>query len=312
MPETKLYFGMYRALVVDNKDPDMFGRVLIWCSDTMPEVSKDKGIWARSANNRVGGRNNEGTSNHQYAGTSYIPLEGSWVWIFYEGGNPNRPYYFAALDLENTKTLPENQLGGAYQYKWVIFKSHSGRTIVISDDKDDARVEITGKKRQLTNPPSGDTGSVYTIDGNQTTILLDERSGKEKILIRTHKGDFFNIDVENRKLQAQFESDIQIKSNGSVYVTAGKEMHLKSEEGTFIYSKGPVNTYALDSLLMTGSESIEEQSGGDFNMQAGGVMNELAGATVQIQGTSTNIQSGANPAGAATTDKDATPEENRD
>jgi hypothetical protein len=312
MPEVKSYFGMYRGLVVDNKDPEQFGRVLVWIPDLMPEVSQDQGIWARPANNPVGGRNTDGNSGHYYMGTSYIPKIGSWMLLFFEGGNPNRPYYFAALDLENTKVLPENQLGGEYQHKWTIFKSHDGRTIVISDDPNDARTEITGKKRQLTNSPSGDTDSVYAIDGNQTTILFDERSGKEKILIRTYQGDFFNIDIENRKLHAQFESDIQIKSNGSIYITAEKEMHLKSGEVLNIYSKGPINTFALDSLVMTGSQSIEEQSGGDFNMQASGVINELAGGTVQIQGISTNIQSGANPSEAAEEASSASPVGNRD
>jgi len=313
MPErTEPKLGIYRARVVDNKDPDQFGRVLVWIPDIMIEVDPTKGIWARPANNPIGGRNDEEDESNYYTGTSYIPRKGSWILVFFEGGNINRPYYFSALDLENTKVLPENQLGKEYQHKWTIFKSHDGRCIIISDDPDDARTEITGKKRQLSNPPSGDTGSVYTIDGNQTTILLDERDGKEKILIRTHQGDFFNIDIENRKLQIQFESDFQIKSNGSIYITAEKEMHLKSGEGTFIYSKGPINAFALDSLVITGSQSIEEQSGGDFNMQATGIMNELAGGTVQIQGTSTVIQSGASPSQAANQATGSTPIGDRD
>ena len=310
--ETRQYFGFYRAKVVENKDPEMFGRVLVWAPDTMPEVDQDKGIAARPANNPIGGRNIEESDEHHYMGSSYIPRKGSWIWIFYEGGNPNRPYYFAGLDLENTKVLPENQLGKEYQHKWTIFKSHDGRCIIISDDPDDSRTEITGKKRQLSNPPSGDTGSVYTIDGNQTTILLDERSGKEKILIRTYQGDFFNIDIENRKLQAQFESDIQIKTNGSIYITAEKEMHLKSGEGTFVYSKGPVNVDALDSLLLTGSGSIEECSAMNLNLQASGAMNELAGETIRIHGLSTNIQTGASPSDTASSATGATPQGNRD
>jgi len=148
--------------------------------------------------------------------------------IFFENGNPNNPYYISGLDLENSMVLPECQTG-EYDKKWVIFKSHDGRCIVISDDSEDARIEITGKKRQINNPPSGDVSSTTTIDGNMTTILLDERSGSEKLLVRTYKGDFLNIDIENRKLQIKFESDITIESSGSIFIKAAADINLKAD-----------------------------------------------------------------------------------
>ena len=138
-------FGNWRAKIVDNKDPQKFGRCLVWIPDLMPEVPDSQGLWARPANNPLGGRNMENSDEHHYMGTSYIPKKGSWVFVFFEAGNVNRPYYFGALDLENTKVLPENQLGSNYEDKWTLFKSHDGRVIVVSDDPDDARIEIGGK-----------------------------------------------------------------------------------------------------------------------------------------------------------------------
>ena len=78
-------------------------------------------------------------------------LNGASYLDFFENGNPNRPYYLGGLNLQNTKILPECQVGNNPHKKWVIYKSNSGRTIVISDDPDDERVEITGKKRQLSS-----------------------------------------------------------------------------------------------------------------------------------------------------------------
>lgn len=226
---TRLY-GNYRAKVVENRDEQKMGRVLVWIPDLMPEVSDRTGIWARPANNPIGGRNIEEVSDHHYMGSCYIPKKGAWVWIMFEAGNINRPYYWGALDIENTTVLPENQLGPNFTDKWTIFKTHEGRTIVMSDDDFDQRVEITGTKRQLSGPPTGNTGSVYPIDGNQTTILLDERDGKQKVLIRTYKGDFFHVDIDERKLQAFFEDDIEIKTNKSFYLTAKEQIHIKSKE----------------------------------------------------------------------------------
>lgn len=346
------FYGFYRAKVVNNKDPDKFGRVLLWIPDLMPQVSDDEGLWARPANNPIGGRNNEEDSEHHYMGTSYIPKIGSWLWVFFENGNPNRPYYWGALDLENTKVLPENQLGSNYEDKWTVFKSHDGRCIVVSDDPDDKRIEITGRKMNLSSPPTGDTSSVYTIDGNQTTILLDERDGKEKVLIRTHKGDFLHIDVDEQKLQAFFESDIHIKTNSKLYITSEDEMHLSTNKKLFVYSKedmehktdAKIHTEAKDEIHLKSTTShIFNQAAQNVHLKAGGdvlkeavgkisnknlksyhidstdSINILSAADVNIDGSTLNEQGGASQPGDPATDSntaiqatEATPEGNRD
>lgn len=314
MHESKL-FGNYRAKVVDNKDPQKFGRVLVWIPDIMPLVQDNEGIWARPANNPVGGRNMEDNKDNWYAGTSFIPRKGSWVWIFFEGGNINRPYYWSALDLENTTVLPENQLGNEYQHKWTILKSSKGRTIIVSDDPGDERVEITGKKRELKNPPTGDTDSVYKIDGNQTTILLDERDGKEKLLIRTRKGDFFHVDIDQQQLQAYFEKDIIIKTKGSFLLTAEEDIHIKAKVGNINITaeSGDINEKSSGrSFRQSGSDS-HNLSGGNYSIQAGSEINEKAGGNVNIDGANTLEQCGASgnsdPATVAT---DANPKGGRD
>lgn len=313
MPDDEKFHGFYRAKVVDNNDPQKFGRVLVWIPDLMPFVSDRGGIWARPANNPVGGRNIEnGTENH-YAGTAYIPRSGSWLWVFFEAGNPNRPYYFAALDLENAKTLPEIRVGSNSD-KWVILKSTDGRTVMISDDPDDARVEITGKKRKLKEPPSGDTESVYPIDENQTTILLDERDTQQKILIRTYKGDFIHIDIDEQQLQAYFKSDIQIKTDGSLKILAAENIDLKS-------ITGKINIQASsDDINIKSGGSVNEQSGSDFNIksgsnsnnQASGNINVKAGGNINHDASKINDLGGAaSPAGDAGNAADADPKGDR-
>lgn len=259
--EKSSIYGNWRAQVVDNKDPDKFGRVLIWIPDLMPEVDKKKGIWARPANNPIGGRNTESEKDHYYMGTSYIPKKGAWVFIFFEGGNINLPYYFGALDLENTKVLPENQLGNNYEHKWTLLKTTEGRTIIVSDDPDDARTEITGKKRKMNNPPTGDTDSVYKIDGNQTTILFDERKDKEKILIRTHLGDFIHIDIDEQSLQAYFKNDIRIQCDGDFYLESKGDINIKSKTG--------------DGKIEFEAGNLDIKISGDYKNTVGGKKHDL-------------------------------------
>ena len=311
--------GFFRAKVVENKDPNFFGRVLVWVPAIMPEIPQDQGLWARPANNHSGGRNMD-LPDSNYMGSSFIPKKGSWVAIIFDDGNINKPYYTFALDIENTKVLPENQLGSNYEHKWTIFKSHEGRTIHISDDPDDCRVEITGKKRQITvdEDASGDTQSVYPVLFNQNTILLDERIGKEKILIQTYKGDFIHIDIDSRKLQCKFESDILIESAGSIHITAkdnirmeaGDEMYQESIKGP-TYRKSGMNihdeaeaAYHMKSKKLTNIEStsnninikaskvINQEAGTDFNIKAGTIMNIESGAAFNIKsGAVLNAQS---------------------
>ena len=308
-------YGNWRALVVDNKDTRKFGRVLVWIPDLMPEISRREGIWARPANNPMGGRNMESDSENHYAGSSYIPKKGSWVFVFFEGGNINLPYYFGALDLENTKVLPENQQGSNYEDKWTLFKSHEGRAIVISDDPDDARTEITGKKRQLSSPPTGDLDSVYTIDGNQTTILFDERDGKEKILIRTYKGDFFNVDIEDRKLFAQFESDIEVKTNGDFKLLANGDIDLKSKSGD-IHTEaesGDIDIKAGNAIKQGSGSDFDINAQGNFNYTSSSDINGLAAGNMNHDAAQLNEQCGlATSAATPTSADDADPQGERD
>jgi len=285
------YYGIYRGLVVNNKDPEKMGKVVVWVPDIMPEVSTSEGVWARPANNLIGGRNMEYDQDNWYAGTCYIPKKGSYVFVFFESGNLTNPCYMNALDLENTKVLPENQTGGNYQDKWTILKSSKGRCIVVSDDPEDERVEITGKKRQISEPPTGDIGSVFAIDGNQTTILLDERPGMEKILIRTHKGDFINIDVESQKLHIKFKSDINIETEGNLNIKVA----------------GNMVTQVLGDRSSDISGSHNQKTGGVSNMTSSGKYS-IQGPIVAIDGHPLILNTGASTTASTTTPEPPTGE----
>jgi hypothetical protein len=280
------YYGNYRAKVIDNDDKKKWGRVKVWIPDLMPEVDESKGLWSWPANNPVGGRNKADSKENNFMGTSYIPNNSSWVFVFFEGGNPNRPFYFGSLDLEMSdgtpSVLPEVSSGAN---KWVVFKSHEGRTIVISDNEDDPRVEITGKKTLLKTPPHGDEDSVKTIDGNQTVIFLDERTKTEKLLIRSHKGDFINFDIKRQKLQIYCKNDILIETGGSLHLKAATDVRI---EGKSVYIDATQQAVNIKAKANVNIDAI-----GIVNINAGGAANINAAAIVAIDGTGVAEMSGA-------------------
>ena len=218
--------GIYRAKCIDTRDNNKQGRVKVWIPDLMAAVPDVQGIWARPGNNPLGGRNSIETGDaHHYQGSCMIPPIGSWLYIFFECGDPSEPRYMCAGDYGQGMVLPECQEGDWWN-KWVPIKTRRGRCIVLSDDPFDERVEITGKKIQIGNPPDGDIPSTTLIDGNQTTILLDERNNKQKVLIRTIKGDFLHIDVDEQMLQAYFKNDIRIKTDGNLHFQVAKDVFM--------------------------------------------------------------------------------------
>jgi len=282
------YYGLYRARVVevDIKENDYqdYGAIKIAIPDYMiDQIDSDinlykDGLIAYPANNPIGGRNSqdkEGTSHYQ--GSVYVPAKNSYVWVFFEGGNLDQPRYLSAWDCRASKLPPENRDVEEPHKVYTILKTHSGRAIVVSDSKDVERVEITGKKRKLQgDDPAGNTESVYEIDDNQTTILFDERQGKEKILIRTHKGDFIHIDIDERKLQMSFENDINIKTNGNLSIDVAKDLHIKTGGNQYIHAKGGQNIKSEQVGCITCDKEI--------NMNSSGV--------IRIDGVKTFIQSG--------------------
>jgi len=284
--ERKLsYHDFYRATVIDNKDKEKFGRVKIFIPDLMKEDKFDdnEGLWAWPANNPVGGRNKgekkEGKEPkldcHHY-GTCYIPADGAFVWVWFESGNPNRPYYMCGLDISHKPVPPENQLGKEWWNKWTIMRSPDGRVIIVSDDPDDERIEITGKKRLYKKEEDDATGSVYTIDENQTVILLDERDGKEKLLIRDYKGNFINL--------VQKDDTLHVGMKGNLKVKIEKDTHITLEGDVNIHVKGNIK-YKVDG-------NITREIGGKETSKIGGSWEVESDDKIAFDGSNIYLNSG--------------------
>lgn len=274
--------GFYRAKVIDNKDKEFYGRIKVWIPDVMPKISDSEGLWALPANNYISGLNDPGDDQHYYSGSSYVIPIGSWCWVFFENANPSRPFYFAGLNIENVKILPECQLGGKPERKWVIYKSRYGRCIVISDDPDDERVEITGKKRKITDPPTGDKTSVYQIEPNQTTFLHDERSGKQKILIRTYKsavgeGDYIHVDIDERQLQIEFKEKWIVYFHNDILIRTDKKIHIHADNDILIHTNKNFHLKADQNIKIEAGQNIDIKAGMNFKQEAGLNMDVKAG-----------------------------------
>ena len=241
-PSRTQWGGRYRALVVDDRDPLHKMRVKVRIPDFMIAAPKyvgkwdTNGLWASPSNNYLGGRTIQDTKiRHKgpdayYQGSCLIPPKGTHVWVWFEKNDISHPFYDGAAEYGDVQSLPENQLGTNYQKKWTLLKTCQGRCLVISDDDDDARFEITGKKRMIKDPPFGDTDSVYKIDDNQSVFLIDERPQHEKILLKDYRGNFMKLIQDengiNDQLHVKIQNDVHMEFQKDFYLTVLGNMHV--------------------------------------------------------------------------------------
>lgn len=260
------WHGNYRAKVVEvDIEGNNYGAIRVFVPDLFasavmiegdPSFNENNcGLIAYPANNCMGGYNTEDAEqSSSYQACIHVPLKNSWVWVFFEGGDPARPFYTNAVMYRNSKVLPENR-GVAQPHKvYTLCKTHSGQSIVVCDSPDQRRIEITGKKRLLSGGPEGNSASVYAVDGNMTTILFDERKGKEKILIRSRKGDYIHFDIDERQFQSYFKSNIRFQTDGNVDIAIKGNLTVKIDGNITLETGG-------DHTIKNGGNNILESGG---------------------------------------------------
>jgi len=154
------WYGVFPATVLDNKDPDGMGRVMVtlpWCPDTGGDRYE---AWARLAT-FMGGHNR---------GSWFIPDVNDEVLVSFEAGDVRRPYVIGAL-WNGQDSPPETMDGAGNNYKKVL-RSRNGVKITL-DDQDGQEQFIVetpgGQKITLKDGP----GSVAIVDSNGNSIKME-------------------------------------------------------------------------------------------------------------------------------------------
>lgn len=205
----------------------------------------------------------------------------------YKGENAQYPMEEAPREPPLPKEYQQETGGASLEQPhraYTIIKTHDGRAIVVVDSPDMQRVEITGKKRRLySEDPSGDVESAYQIDKNMTTILLDEREGKEKVLIRSHQGDFIHFDIDERQLQIGFMNDIIIKTMGTLHLSAAKDMVLHCDGDFHQFVGGKLVLSCSGNYEKRVSKDDHSEISGNKYITTAGSQHLKAGASIHMQ-----------------------------
>lgn len=107
MAETK-WLGKYKAIVMDNKDPERRGRIRVQCPKVLGNYLS---AWCEPCIPYA----------TDYAGDYYVPPVNEAIWVEFEEGNVNKPIWGGGWYKINSTPLTRN--ADPTEYRYIIFKN---------------------------------------------------------------------------------------------------------------------------------------------------------------------------------------------
>lgn len=175
------YYGPYRAIVVDNKDPEQKGRIQVSC--VRARLGGDNGIWLWPMMHGAGITNRYTAGQQNACGIFWPPEIGEAVWIHFDNGDPVKPlcyiggWYGGETKSELHKDILPDANGAPNKRGFIspggskiIFNDSSGSEQIIIEHTNGQRVLLT-KDEVLV----GDKNGVFqpTLMGETTKTWMN-------------------------------------------------------------------------------------------------------------------------------------------
>lgn len=201
---------VYRGIVVDNKDPDKNFKVKVRIKGLHNDsVSADNLVWSEVISSTTFGLN-------QGVGISSVLQVGTWVWVFLEDDNPNRPIVFGVVtgNGDSETSLQDDNAYGSTQ----VIKTKSGHFISLGDVEGQTSITIhhtSGSEIKMDNDGNifvtCKKDAQYTVEGNTTWEI------KGSLTVKSNGASF---DTPN----ASFTGNVDISkvSTASDHLSSGK------------------------------------------------------------------------------------------
>lgn len=214
-----LYYGNYRATIVNDKDPKKLGRVQV----RIPQLASDNKVeyWAWPKGQPAG----------EDFGDFMIPPVGSPVWVEFENGNPQNPIWsggqwaetYARVPTEAQRASPSNRVRKSL--KWIFEMDDENDRVKISSKEGGHGLVIHGNGNIEVNGPGNFTKttgpSSDTIDGSETVTVTGS----------TEKTITGSLTLAAAALAATITGTGTITIGGQVMTISGGSGSLKIEYG---------------------------------------------------------------------------------
>jgi hypothetical protein len=149
MDDIKRLYGVYRAVVIDNKDPKNLRRLLVQSQATGVEVTD--WIWPM-----------EPSSIH-----TAVPVVGQGVWVTYVGGDPEYPVWSGSFGKNQGKN---KQIFVKPLDDTVSLTGLTSHVIIIKQADGTSEVDLTGTLMALANKVKVLEGKVTTLESKVATL----------------------------------------------------------------------------------------------------------------------------------------------
>jgi uncharacterized protein involved in type VI secretion and phage assembly len=266
------YFGKYRGLVKDNKDPSGLGRI----QATVPAIPGMTVNWALPCAPYAGSQ----------VGFYTMPPVGAKVWIEFEGGDPTFPIWSGCFwqDQEVPTEVGTNS-DDPSQVK--VFKTRV-LSLFVDDTNQKGQVNLKFNDSTVQDCPTitvvlNATGLVITVQGpNGTSTVTITPDG-----IQTSSGTLATSTSKDTTVNAQGKiaatagGDVTIDATGKITATAKDDASLTGNNCS-LTANNNLSASATNSATLGGASATVQASTGSLTLsgQGGATLSSLASTSV--------------------------------
>lgn len=267
-PAEKFYYGKYRGLVTDTKDPDVRGRIKV----SVPAIPGMADAWAVPCT-PYGGKD---------VGFYAIPPAGSFVWVEFEGGNIDQPIWVGCL--WDTDQVPSevSSLSKDDPEQIKIFKTRVFSFYINDTDK---KGEVVMK--YLDSTLSTPVTVQFTMDSVGLKIEVSSSDGTTTIEQKPK-----DIISNSETLQTNTTGDTTMKSDGNIAETATKSITLTASE-KFTAKATQDASIEGDNVKGTAQTNVELTATSNATLKGTSGATVEGGSTAELKGGSSVTISGA-------------------
>jgi hypothetical protein len=254
------YFGKYRGLVKDNKDPLKLGRV----QATVPAIPGMTVNWALPCAPYAGDQ----------VGFYTIPPVGALVWIEFEGGDPTYPIWSGCF--WNTGQVPTEVGTNSDDPSQVkVFKTRVV-SLWVDDTNQKGQVQMVYKDPTLSDPvtvtvimnSAGLAVSVQGSKGTSTFNMTPEDINTNSATLETTTSKDTTITAQG-KLTATITGDIAAtSSSGKISGTASGDIGLTSSGGNFSVTASGDGSLTVKNASITAGTNFSVTAGSSASITA--------------------------------------------
>jgi len=277
------YFGKYRGLVKDNKDPLKLGRI----QATVPAVFGMSTNWALPCAPYAGNQ----------VGFYTIPPIGAKVWIEFEGGDPTYPIWSGCFwQDQEVPTEVGTNADDPSQVK--VFKTRVV-SMWVDDTDQKGQVDLKFVDPTIQNCPTvtvvlNSTGMTITVtgqDGTSTITITPASIQTNSVALGTTTSKDTTVTAQGG-IAAKASKDVTIEATGKITATAQDDASLAGNNCSF-KANNNLTASATNSATVSGASATVQASTGSLTLSGAGGATLASTMTTKVSGATSLSLGGA-------------------